>query len=305
MNASAPYTAPVIEYKKNTLFFILPFGILLLLFGALVTGHLDDRLQKHAFFASGSATFAHWNTETFLNNHSLSKLFEFESHKAYAAGDNRLKIKNKKPPEVSMRTEETDSGKAASVVHSRLLKQKAYLHEAVKAENESHQSSVSIPNDLSAYGAKVIPKKFLSVYQRAAAKYDVPWNLIAAVHRVETNFSKNLQVSSAGAIGPTQFMTCTWVGWSYSGCGGLGDAEMPQQVLTDPDVIKKYGGYGVDGDGDGKADPMDLQDAIYSTANYLAANGADSGKIRQAVHAYNHSSAYVHDVLRFADHFSA
>jgi hypothetical protein len=82
-------------------------------------------------------------------------------------------------------------------------------------------------------------------------------------------------------------MPCTWVGWSYPSCGGLGKGSIPDTKKTDPEVISKHGGYGVDGNGDGKADPWDIEDAIFSAANYLAANGAAEGDLRKAVFAYN------------------
>lgn len=99
------------------------------------------------------------------------------------------------------------------------------------------------------------------------------------------------------------FMPCTWVGWGHPSCGGLGRGNIPQSELTNPSVIAKYGGYGVDGDGDGKADPNDLEDAIFAAAKYLAANGAAEGRIREAVFAYNHADWYVEEVLGFADSY--
>ncbi|MFC3882118.1 lytic murein transglycosylase [Bacillus songklensis] len=74
---------------------------------------------------------------------------------------------------------------------------------------------------------------------------------------------------------------------------------LPDSRLTDPAVIAKYRGYGIDVNEDGKADPMDLEDAIYSAANYLAANDAAEGKIRDAVFAYNHADWYVEEVPGF------
>ena len=47
------------------------------------------------------------------------------------------------------------------------------------------------------------------------------------------------------------------------------------------------------------ADPYDLEDAIFSAANYLAASGAADGEIEKAIFNYNHSEKYVEDVLTF------
>lgn len=158
--------------------------------------------------------------------------------------------------------------------------------------------------EISEFGANEIPSQFIPIYKAAEEKYGVPWNLLAAHHRVETRFSTiNPMVSPVGAEGHTQFMPCTWVGWGYPSCGGLGKGNIPQKDKTNPAVIEKYGGYGVDGNSDGKADPWDIEDAIFSTANYLKANGAAEGNLRDAVYAYNHADWYVEEVLGFADQY--
>lgn len=183
---------------------------------------------------------------------------------------------------------------------------------ATKQMKGTHQQQKTVSNaqaapwknsTISHFGKNTIPAKYIPIYKAAAKKYGVPWNLLAAIHRVETDFNQNLAVSSAGAIGPTQFMTCTWIGWSYPGCNGLGNASVPENILTNPADIKKYGGYGIDANGDGKADPMNVKDAIYSTAHYLAVNGAKNGDYKQAIFAYNHSSNYVQAVMTDASRY--
>ena len=65
--------------------------------------------------------------------------------------------------------------------------------------------------------------------------------------------------------------------------------------------------YAVNGDHDGQLSPYDPADAIYTAAAMLCANGAASGTaagIRQAVFAYNHSQAYVNDVLAWAARYT-
>lgn len=146
-----------------------------------------------------------------------------------------------------------------------------------------------------------IPAKYMPIYQAAEKKYSVPWNLLAAHHKVETNFGEGNVESYAGALGAMQFMPCSWIGWGYPSCGGLGDLDVSWSTLSDLSTIKEYGGFGVDGDGDGKADPRNPTDAIFAAASYLAANGADEGMIEEAVFAYNHSNEYVSDVLEYSD----
>jgi membrane-bound lytic murein transglycosylase B len=109
----------------------------------------------------------------------------------------------------------------------------------------------------------------LDLWQRAGQAYGVPWNVLAAINKIESNFGRNMGPSSAGAIGWMQFMPSTWLRW------------------------------GTDANGDGVADPWNPVDAVYSAARYLAASGAASD-IRQAVFSYNHADWYVNDVMQLA-----
>lgn len=149
-----------------------------------------------------------------------------------------------------------------------------------------------------------IPEEYIPIYMDAGKKYNVPWTLLAAHHRVETRFStmKKL-VSPVGAEGHMQFMPCTFVGWDHPTCDGLGKGEIPNKDKTNPKMIKKYGGYGVDANGDGKADPFDLEDSIYSAANYLSKSGASKGKIKKAIYQYNHDDEYVKDVYHYYEQY--
>ncbi|WP_252503380.1 lytic transglycosylase domain-containing protein [Sporosarcina sp. Marseille-Q4943] len=152
--------------------------------------------------------------------------------------------------------------------------------------------------------ALVIPEKYIPVYKAAAEEYNIPWTLLAAHHRIETRFSTmDPLLSPAGAEGHMQFMPCTFVGWGYPGCEGLGKGNIPDKDKTDPAVIQKYGGYGVDANGDGVADPFDIEDAVYSAAHYLSKSGAADGEIEKAIFHYNHSDKYVEDVLWFFNEF--
>ncbi len=117
-----------------------------------------------------------------------------------------------------------------------------------------------------------IPRELLSVYVAAAASCEgLDWTILAAIHRVETNFGTGPAISSAGAQGPMQFMPAT------------------------------FRSYGVDGNGDGAVEVNDPVDAIFSAANLLCANGGgDPARLADAIWTYNHSDAYVAEVLRLA-----
>ena len=145
-----------------------------------------------------------------------------------------------------------------------------------------------------------IPVEYIPLYIEAGQKYNVPWTLLAAHHRIETRFStmKSL-VSPVGAEGHMQFMPCTWVGWKHNTCSGLGEGQITEEEKKDPKTIAKYGGYGVDADGDGIADPFQIEDAIHSAAYFLSIAGASKGELEKAIFQYNHSDEYVEDILHY------
>lgn len=140
-----------------------------------------------------------------------------------------------------------------------------------------NEGDVALPADLSAQPAssqRLTAEQLRSLWEGAGAAYGVPWAVLGAINKIESNFGQNMGPSSAGAIGWMQFMPSTWRD------------------------------YGTDGNGDGVADPWNAEDAIYSAARYLAAAGA-SDDLRRAVFAYNHAEWYVNDVLNLAAVYEA
>jgi Transglycosylase SLT domain len=117
------------------------------------------------------------------------------------------------------------------------------------------------------------PDQLHVLWQLAGSRYGVPWRVLAAINKIESNYGQNMGPSSAGAVGWMQFMPSTWSQW------------------------------GVDANGDGHADPANPADAIFSAARYLAAAGAGSD-LRRAIFAYNHADWYVNDVLRLASSYN-
>ena len=111
-----------------------------------------------------------------------------------------------------------------------------------------------------------IPPFLLPIYQAAGVEYGVRWEILAAINEIETDYGRNLNVSSAGALGWMQFMPATW--------------EM----------------YGTDANHDGRRDPYNPVDAIFAAARYLKAAGAEED-INRAIFAYNHADWYVDSVL--------
>jgi len=111
---------------------------------------------------------------------------------------------------------------------------------------------------------------FYDVYKNAASQYGLEWQILAAVHKVETGQSGDTgRKSSQVATGPMQFIPST------------------------------FRAYGVDGNGDGIKDINNVHDTIFSAANYLRAN-VKGGDITPALFRYNHSSSYVNKVKNLA-----
>src|SRR5205807_1073679 len=64
-----------------------------------------------------------------------------------------------------------------------------------------------------------IPPFLLPIYQAAGIEYDVPWQVLAAINEIETDYGRNLSVSSAGAVGWMQFLPSTWKQWAVAATG--------------------------------------------------------------------------------------
>ncbi len=114
-----------------------------------------------------------------------------------------------------------------------------------------------------------IPPFLLPIYQACGTQYGIPWEVLAAINKIETAFGTNLNVSSAGAVGWMQFLPSSWEAW------------------------------GVDANGDGRKDPYNPVDAICSAARYLQAAGG-AKDLYKGIFAYNHADWYVQEVLLYA-----
>ncbi|MEU6142389.1 bifunctional lytic transglycosylase/C40 family peptidase [Streptomyces sp. NPDC047081] len=125
-----------------------------------------------------------------------------------------------------------------------------------------------------------IPAYMLALYQRAAPECPgLSWTILAAIGKVETDHGRNpTMVSSAGAVGPMQFLPSTFTSYAY---------PVPPGGKQPPT-------------------PWDPTDAVHAAARLLCANGARNGKnLRQALWHYNHDWAYVDHVLAVAADYAA
>jgi murein DD-endopeptidase MepM/ murein hydrolase activator NlpD len=140
------------------------------------------------------------------------------------------------------------------------------------ASTPNAPGSISIPVSFTSPPAspQQLPLSTLHVlWQQAGSAYGIPWQVLASINKIESNFGQNMGPSSAGAVGWMQFMPSTWLRW------------------------------GVDADGNGIADPWNATDAIFAASRYLAAAGGQTD-IARGVFAYNHADWYVRQVLDLA-----
>jgi membrane-bound lytic murein transglycosylase B len=120
----------------------------------------------------------------------------------------------------------------------------------------------------------------LDLYEKAALVCPgLPWTVLAAIGTVESdNGSSTLPgvhsgANYAGAEGPMQFEPATFAAY---------DEPAPPGGVDPPS-------------------PYDPADAVYAAVRMLCAQGAAGGRdVRGAIFAYNHSDAYVSEVLSLA-----
>lgn len=127
----------------------------------------------------------------------------------------------------------------------------------------------------SAYAVADIPTSYLQLFMRAAATCPgLSWTVLAGIGKEETNFGRSpSMVSTAGAVGPMQFLPSTFAAYAQ---------PVPPGGASPPT-------------------PWDATDAVFAAARMLCADGARSGAdLYQAIHSYNPADWYVADVLRDA-----
>jgi hypothetical protein len=124
------------------------------------------------------------------------------------------------------------------------------------------------------------PATYLDLFKAAAARYcpGLSWTVLAAIGQIESADGTNVGPSTAGALGPMQFLPSTWKVWGTDGFGQTGP----------PDIMNPY-------------------DAVPSAARLLCADGAAAGgrALASAIFDYNHASWYVSEVLTLAAQYAA
>ncbi len=137
-------------------------------------------------------------------------------------------------------------------------------------------ASTSLPVDASPPKG---PASYIALFQESAAQYcpGLSWTVLAAIGQIESGDGANVGPSTAGALGPMQFLPSTWRIWGTDGFGDTGP----------PNIMNPF-------------------DAVPSAARLLCAAGAAAGgqALRQAIFDYNHATWYVDEVLTLAAEYA-
>ncbi|MBI5147772.1 MAG: lytic murein transglycosylase [Parcubacteria group bacterium] len=173
-------------------------------------------------------------------------------------------------------------------------------------------------NKESLASGKYVANRYEAVFQKAEKEYGVDRFGILAIMRVESYFGKYLgNELVVNNLNTVFFHSKRRSDWAKKELVSLFLIAREKRV----DVFELKGSWAgafgivqfvpssyrlraVDGNGDGKIDLFDFEDAIKSAANYLKAAGyrsGDAAAIEGAVFRYNHSRAYVRAIMAYRE----
>ncbi|GAA1806321.1 lytic transglycosylase domain-containing protein [Agromyces neolithicus] len=166
-----------------------------------------------------------------------------------------------------------------------------------------------------------IPERALSAYALAHVaiaeeqpKCGIDWTTIAAIGSIESDHGNH----GASELGADGYPDPAIVGRALDGNGvatirdtdgGLldGDATWDRAVGPMQFIPSTWSKWGSDANGDGVADPNQIDDAAHAAAAYLCASGSMTTPEgwRAAVYSYNHDNDYVDKVAAVAIEYAA
>ena len=171
----------------------------------------------------------------------------------------------------------------AALISAPGLSMKKLRHDVKTALAGSSASLITLrpqhapPPVPASHAASGPPTNYVQLFQESAAQYcpGLPWTVLAAIGQIESADGVNSGPSTAGALGPMQFLPSTWAEWGISTSWAPGP----------PDIMNPF-------------------DAVPSAARYLcAAGGATAAGLPRAIFAYNHADWYVTEVLALAKEY--
>ncbi|MET9865160.1 lytic transglycosylase domain-containing protein [Streptomyces sp. NPDC006129] len=163
-----------------------------------------------------------------------------------------------------------------------------------------------------------IPATVLDAYKKAEASLreskpgcNLPWQLLAAIGRVESGQARGGRVDAEGTtigkiLGPQldgngfALIKDTDNG-AYDGNSAYDQAVGPMQFIP-----STWAWAGRDGNGDGKKDPNNIYDAALAAGHYLCRNNwdlSDQDDLDRAILSYNNSREYLNLVMRWLEYY--
>ncbi|WP_306183611.1 lytic transglycosylase domain-containing protein [Streptomyces sp. MK5] len=163
-----------------------------------------------------------------------------------------------------------------------------------------------------------IPATVLDAYKKAEAELrsskpscNLPWQLLAAIGKVESGQARGGRVDANGTtIAPILGPVLNGSGFAhisdtdhgvYDGDTTYDRAIGPMQFIP-----STWEWAGRDGNGDGKKDPNNIYDAAIAAGHYLCRNGwdlSDDADLRKAILSYNNSQDYLNTVLSWLEYY--
>ncbi len=165
--------------------------------------------------------------------------------------------------------------------------------------------AVDVPADVNGPMAltkdQILWAAYVSAAKAAPASCHLPVTLVAAIGEVESSSLRGRSLDALHNVVPKV------VGPALNGAGFAsirdtdggrldGDPVWDRAVGPMQFIPSSWRALGVDGNGDGVADPQNIEDATRSTAFYLCSGGKDlsrSGDVARAVLSYNQSQRYL------------
>ncbi|MDO0928194.1 lytic transglycosylase domain-containing protein [Streptomyces sp. TG1A-8] len=163
-----------------------------------------------------------------------------------------------------------------------------------------------------------IPATVLDAYKKAEAELraskpgcNLPWQLLAAIGKVESGQARGGRVDAAGTtlgriLGPQLdgngfALIQDTDGGAYDGNSAYDQAVGPMQFIP-----STWAWAGRDGNDDGRKDPNNVYDAALAAGHYLCRNGWDLSRdadLHSAVLSYNNSQDYLNLVLNWLEYY--
>ncbi|MFF4254564.1 lytic transglycosylase domain-containing protein [Streptomyces sp. NPDC001663] len=163
-----------------------------------------------------------------------------------------------------------------------------------------------------------IPATVLDAYKKAEAELrsskpgcNLPWQLLAAIGKVESGQARGGRVTADGTtvspiLGPQLdgngfALIKDTDGGKYDGNSSYDQAVGPMQFIP-----STWAWAGRDGNGDGVKDPNNVYDAALAAGHYLCRNGWDlsnQSDLNSAILSYNNSQDYLNLVLSWLEYY--